>query len=570
MQIGQIANTQNSLMQLAQNQQAMQARAGIGQAYQAAIDPTTGQLDTNKLMQAASSDPRVAWMAGDLASQALARQKAQFEIVNAGLDASGKQQTQEIGRQGYIQGLLGGAMAASITDPDKIHSMMDKAVSDGIISPNEEAHWRAQIPEDPKQMMGFLQAANAQNASAQERYGMSQGTPISLNQGGTMLYGRQLPAGQGGGAQFNSAVTMGLSPGEATAPTTIGIDLATGAPITGTRGQFLQATQPNPFGAGRFPRPGQPGPPAQVPGIGGVQTAPGPGQQIALATPARVAQDAALGQVNVANQGMGQDLQAANTAANTMLAQAGQPSQQRQAALGEMLDLTNQFSPGKGGQTIAGLRNIGQRFGFDLGSDQLSAQETFNKLAAQLSMAQGATGSGSDQWLNQAMAANPHGDLSKQGLQRIIPLLQGSEDALQATSQAFLAAKAQNPSVNYFQWRQQNAGALDPRVYQFERMSPAQQAAQVAGMQAADASSPQGASPQGLAVFRQHYNQAAGMGLLTTQQSAQVAAPQPSPASAAPAPVMPTPDVAHGGQLNPSAATIVAPQVSIPELSTGP
>ncbi len=84
-QAGDIANTQNSLLQYRTNMQQMQARTAIGQAYQQASNPQTGAIDYGRLQGIIQSDPRAAWMAPQIAQSIQEQQKRQFDLQDQGL-----------------------------------------------------------------------------------------------------------------------------------------------------------------------------------------------------------------------------------------------------------------------------------------------------------------------------------------------------------------------------------------------------------------------------------------------------------------------------------------------------
>ena len=135
-----------------------------------------------------------------------------------------------------------------------------------------------------------------------------------------------------------------------------------------------------------------------------------------------------------------------------------------------MLGDTAQFTTGPGADAIQRLRQVGQRLGIPVDKDATSASESFNKLAAQIASQQGA---GSDARLAVAATANPHADLSPSGVDLILRQLRGNEDYLGA--RAKLAA-AWPDKADRTTFEDQKGSMLDPRTFQYDRMTPAQKA----------------------------------------------------------------------------------------------
>lgn len=144
---------------------------------------------------------------------------------------------------------------------------------------------------------------------------------------------------------------------------------------------------------------------------------------------------------------------------------AGTQAQTQQALLGNMLVDTKQFLPGPWAET---WKNIRARLApaFNVNDTALAGAENFDKAAAQLANAQGA---GSDSRMSVNIAANPHGGMSAPGVDLAIRQLQGNADYIQA--RAKLAQQWPNADYNGFV---ASARQLDPRVFQYERMTGGQ------------------------------------------------------------------------------------------------
>jgi hypothetical protein len=172
-------------------------------------------------------------------------------------------------------------------------------------------------------------------------------------------------------------------------------------------------------------------------------------------------------------------------------------SRPRSAILGNMLGDTSAFATGPLATRIEAVRAIANRFGIPVSTEGLSAAESFNKLAAQLANNQGA---GTDARLNVNVAANPHAELSPAGVDLMIRQLQGNEDYLQA--RAKLAA-SYGDQTNIKQFEQEVGSKVDPRAFQFGRMTTPQRQAYYKGLSDADK-----------AAVRSSYNWLNGQGLV--------------------------------------------------------
>jgi hypothetical protein len=155
-------------------------------------------------------------------------------------------------------------------------------------------------------------------------------------------------------------------------------------------------------------------------------------------------------------------------------------SRPRSAILGNMLGDTSQFTTGPLASRIETVRAVANRFGLPVSTEGLSAAESFNKLAAQLANAQGAN---SDARLNVNVAANPHQELSPAGVDLMLRQLQGNEDYLQA--RAKLAA-SYGDQTDIKKFESEVGAKVDPRAFQFARMTPAQRQTYDKGLSATD------------------------------------------------------------------------------------
>jgi hypothetical protein len=297
---------------------------------------------------------------------------------------------------------------------------------------------------------GWVKQHLLNGASVPDTAALTIGTPTSINQG------NQVQPGITGGAlsptpgAFNASgggVNVGnLSPRELAQPVQIGVD-ANGAPVMGTQGQFLQRSGADPLGTGRPLPPGLRGPNAAPMGV---STGIGPAQQSASAA---TGANSANAFQDASNQGV--KAQSQNSLLNTMLAD------------------TSQFTTGPSGinNLRAWLVRNGQAVGMTFGADptKVAAQESFDKLANQLADAQGA---GSDARLSVNQHANPSSALSPAGVDQIIRQLQGNSD-YQIARAKLANAYPNKADIAGFNAQAQ---ALNPQVFQYNRMTPEQKA----------------------------------------------------------------------------------------------
>jgi hypothetical protein len=130
-----------------------------------------------------------------------------------------------------------------------------------------------------------------------------------------------------------------------------------------------------------------------------------------------------------------------------------------------------------GGPTVEIEKKLGQlssRFGLTatMTGDQLKSVEEFDKIANQISLNQSQNFHGSDAGLHTVVGANPSSSMSTYGREGVIDMLQGNQDAIEVTRRAWLQARANGAPVSSHDLFMERMGQeLDPRVFQFNRMS---------------------------------------------------------------------------------------------------
>ncbi len=140
-----------------------------------------------------------------------------------------------------------------------------------------------------------------------------------------------------------------------------------------------------------------------------------------------------------------------------------------------MLADTSQFTTGTGASKTLDLKRALVSWApqianyMNIDPKNVAAQESFDKIANQIADAQGA---GSDARLAVNQGANPHSSLSPEGVDFIIRQLQGNTDYAQARQAQAAQWGDQSDYRGFENWSRQN---LDPRYFQFNRLTPDQQ-----------------------------------------------------------------------------------------------
>lgn len=108
---------------------------------------------------------------------------------------------------------------------------------------------------------------------------------------------------------------------------------------------------------------------------------------------------------------------------------------------------------------------------------QLANAEEFDKIANRLSLSQKGSFGGSAFALGVTKDSNPNLSMSRYGREGVIDLLQGQQDATDALRNMWLNARRQGvPANQHDNWVNEAAKVVDPRLFQFNRLSPGDQA----------------------------------------------------------------------------------------------
>jgi hypothetical protein len=438
-------------------------------------------------------DPNIPLQAGAGAA-APQNPLAQFGNVVNIANAMGQNKLQGVQTQAAEQGLgqtrlraLGAiaGTALSVYDPanpasangvvDALYMGIESAVANGTLDQNtaQQLFKGIAATKSPDDLIGrvkqFALLGIDPNAALTRVYG--QGGTISNGQEvqpgvvrDPMFGGGFTPAGQGVPQFPSRSELIGRvpgPPGPGGAPTTVPLGAVTPPALGGPAASSL--------GDGRFPHalrnPANPAAPPLASSTGQVTTGLGPAQSSA---------QAATG--------------AQGAARFSQIADQGVAAQAQDAILGNMETEIAQFASGTGQDRIKNFQKATLRFApgvaraFGIDEKSVAANESFDKLAAQIADAQGA---GSDARLAVTQSANPGSTLTPEGARLILSQLRGNADynKARATLAANWPDKADQAGF------EQQAKNLDPRAFQMLRMTPEQQRTFFTNLNAADKAS---------------------------------------------------------------------------------
>ena len=456
--MGNIAGLQGQINQNKLFKQQNEARQAIGRAYQESIDPQTGKLDTNKLLATVSQSPAAAYMAGDVAQQAQAREAQQLEI---GKSQQGLNTSYSTAAQGAIASLLGktdekGNLSAT---PEDASNQIQSLYKRGLLPPDMALGWIERIHQasaDPAQFRQLLQESNLQTLSPEARSSLVNGQTQIVNSGGktNILSVSPLTGARQLGTIQNTPDPNALLPyGAMTQADKAHVALQGAEPVgvPNSQGQVTYYTKGALAGTG---------------GIGTTQNGPVP---LASGPRPGVTAAAEVDAQESAKQGIA-------------LQQTAEKTPDRKALLTTMLANAKDFTPGPNADWRLFAKKLGNQvnpFGDVFDPNKIASQEDFAKQAQQLINAQERElwrGTDTGTRLNATTTANINSDLSSGGIQKIGAQLLGNEDALAAKNTAWQAYKETHGPQSYGTFSTLINKDLDPRIYQMQHMQPEEKA----------------------------------------------------------------------------------------------
>lgn len=465
-----------------------QANQLSGQAYQGAINPATGEFSPEKYRQN---------LVGAGPGAALAAR----EGLTTNQQLSDQQLKQAFAKLGFVQSQAGAMLAGGDFSDAGILGTFQKGIAAGVMTMPEVMRQLQTLPQDAAGRQKWLEQHRDSALTTQQQLEQQYGTGYTQHEGGGIGSGVTAPPRRGGGQTGATSTPMTPTVGEANEIVQVPYP------------QFLEdGKTANPNWGRTFPMPrtefvkllptaGQgAGPPASLRNPArAAPAAPGTNQP-APAAPAApgTAATPSIGTGPSPSDTVQQETQARQSAtAFQAITDQSVQARTQSAVLGNMLADTTQFTTGPLADRIARIRAVAGRFGMPIDKEATGANESFNKLAAQLANAQGA---GSDARLNVNVAANPHADLSPAGVDLMLRQLQGNADYLQARAKV---ASGYGDQKNIAGFEQEHGAKLDPRAFQFARMTVPQRQAYVKALSADDRKAVQGS-----------YNYGHGAGLI--------------------------------------------------------
>lgn len=108
---------------------------------------------------------------------------------------------------------------------------------------------------------------------------------------------------------------------------------------------------------------------------------------------------------------------------------------------------------------------------------EIASLESFDKVGRQIAMTQAGSLHATDATLSTALGANPNTNLSALGSEGIINMLHGNTDAIAVKAREWNKARRGGVGPDqFYRWSDEFNRSFDPRVFQFMRMAPDQQA----------------------------------------------------------------------------------------------
>lgn len=459
-------------------QQQLTANQATSRAYQQSVDPTTGQLDTNKLSSALAADPDAAYnyasvMKGvqDMKQSQQTYDRGQIGLNNDQIDNAKKAYTYTAQRFGTLDP----------NDPQfsaKLLGVAADTVKYGHVDPQVVISSLSNVPQDPAGRAAWLQRSIASAKDAAGQLDSIAPKPTQVDNGATKQYVDTNPISNPG--IVGTTIQNQLSPESATSP--VSVMGPNNTPGVVPRGEMWNGgvsgagtpqinipplpTGSNPQGAGQAaPMPGQAAPAQSAPA--------GPAHFVATGTPMGVA-DSNQGNVSTVNNhwtALNNDTNNAQT--NIGIAQ-------------NIKAYADQALTGKQGDKLAAANGILSIFGQGGQTDLQTATDLLQKNMARLSLTSRQGAGGTDAAGALATAANPHGTMTAEAIKDAADQVIGAQRMALSQQQLLQPFKLNNDVAGYQATLSKFNQAADPRVWQFQSMTPEQRASFKAGMSPAD------------------------------------------------------------------------------------
>lgn len=455
-------------------QQQLDANRATSAAYQQATDPTTGQVDNNKLMALISQDPRAAYNMSTIAQGINTQRQQQQTLARGDIGLNNDQ------RQNYSDSLKFMTQQLATIDPSdpkaqgKLLQIAGDAINQGHINPQMVKATIAQMPDDPAQFKPWFQQKLASFQDPGAQLGSITPKPTQIDNGGSIQYADTNPVSNPGIVGTNIPKT--LDPTTATSPVSVmGPD--------NTPGIVPRNTLPGFGGAGSPPPLPTVAQPANMP-TGNGQAAPLPGGPAPGAPRGFVPTGAPMG-VAGSNDG---NVQTVNTHWNQLNNDAN--NAQTNIGLAQNIKAyATQAATGKQGDKLAAANGLLSVFGVGGQTDLNTATDLLQKNMARLSLSSRSAAGGTDAAGTLATAANPHGSMTMTAIKDAADQVIGSQQMALSEQKLLQPFKLSNNVAGYQQAQTQFNQAADPRIWQFQNMDHDQQVKFVGSMKPADQAS---------------------------------------------------------------------------------
>jgi hypothetical protein len=461
-------------------QQQLAANRATSAAYQQATDPTTGQVDNNKLVGILSQNPDAAYNLPQVIQGINAQKQQQQTLQTGALDQSMKAQS------GLRQG-LGSLLTKQDLSPQDVQSFATTQLQAGAITPQVYQAEMQSMPQDPQQLRQWVSQHYMSALSGETQLHAMLPQYAQVNTGPATVAVNQNPLALSGGVgTVGYTLKNGLTPAEAAAQ--VPVINADGSQGTRSKASVLQQQ-----GLGGLLPPdaqGAAGSDGRYPGNGGVvQTSPAAGVAEATAKA-----NAAGGDQWVADQ-------TSNANSNT-----------RVNMLGNALNALQNSTTGNGADKLQAVKSLLVTLGAAPQSTVDSVQnfDEANKYLTQYAQQKAAGfGHGTDAQLAASISGNGNTHISNLAAQDVVKVnlaLERMEQARTAAFQQQLDAGAVKPS-DYSSWKSKFGSTMDPRVFIADQVPIAKTQAMVKSM-----------TPQQQATFKAQYNWAVQNGYINGPQ----------------------------------------------------
>lgn len=467
--IGQGIQLSNQLLQNQQLKQGLNSNKVISAAYQQATDPTTGQVDQNKLRAIISQSPDAAYNLPAIQGQLQQQQNAALEFQKNKFDLAVKQNQ-------YLKNQFAPLAGQQDVSNDDLTRIAAGVVKDGIVPVEDVVRQLQNVPNTPEGRRQYVQQTYLQSLSNESQLNAISPQTQILNTGGQQQILKTAPLT--GQTTVQGTINNTMDPGTASSPTSY-FDPQSGTMRSVPRSQFVQMqgqnqpqgqlpqqgvpqqnqpyipdTSGGPLGSGRL-QPMAPPPVQQQQQAPGLQTAPALGSEVAANAVGAGAANASLSlqrQADLAPQSIYQ-FQNMRNALSDINTGPGTDWRNTAASFAQAL-----------------APEVAQKIGID--PQSIASREEFNKFATQaVQSTVGALGEGTDAKLASAYSANPNATLSKLGNQQIIDVMIAGQQGISAKNQAWQASGLPPEQYNKFStnWNK----TVDPRVFAAQNMNVA-------------------------------------------------------------------------------------------------